>query len=492
MPENEFEKKVSSEMQDLGFKPSENVWLRVEERIKKKKNRRVFVIVFLLAGLALLGYWQRNNFFGGNENDIAKTEQQTGKNSKSAHETTKPSTITTEATSKKDTQEMTGTRENEKSKQNGSAADNKGTSVSKKETYDHGENKNEIKVKKPAAEQAGFDDKPEVVISPTNSKKKTAIGEESKKKDAPVVNKEPGIIVKQDESNQNLEKLVAAGIDSAKTRATEPEKKSNEKKDTILKVEQPKEPKPIVKKDPSGKKWKWGLHITPGISSLSDLSSNSQKSADRLAYQNPANSGSGLPPVRREPSDPKGGFALQAGGFAQRQLSQRTGISLGVQYSYYSNILHVGSPRGSLPQVTSADRNSYSIYNAGGDTIKYTNQYHFIELPLSFQWRLNKNYEKPFIWSMAFTVGQLVASDAIMYDTAFNGIYRQNKELLNKTQFSLATGFLWTIADSKQVQWNLGPVVNIHLNRLADNPFDKKGNLFFAGLRTAVLFDRSK
>ena len=72
MPENEFEKKVSSEMQDLKFKPSDNVWLRVKERIKTKKKRRVFVVIFFLAGLGLLGYWQRNNLFGEQKTDIAK------------------------------------------------------------------------------------------------------------------------------------------------------------------------------------------------------------------------------------------------------------------------------------------------------------------------------------------------------------------------------------------------------------------------------------
>ena len=61
MPENEFEKKVSSEMQDLKLSLQKK-YVRVEERIRKKKKRRVFVIIFLLAGLALLGYWQRNNF----------------------------------------------------------------------------------------------------------------------------------------------------------------------------------------------------------------------------------------------------------------------------------------------------------------------------------------------------------------------------------------------------------------------------------------------
>src|SRR4026207_309467 len=103
MPENEFEKKVSSEMQALKFAPSEKVWLRVEERIRKKNKRRVFVIIFLLAGLVLLGYWQRNNLFGEKKTDIVKTEQQKEDNSKPSEETnnspaTVPNTESAEAT----------------------------------------------------------------------------------------------------------------------------------------------------------------------------------------------------------------------------------------------------------------------------------------------------------------------------------------------------------------------------------------------------------
>src|SRR6188474_3282737 len=96
MPENEFEKKISSEMQELRFKPSENVWLRVEERIREKKKRRIFIVIFLLAGLALLGYWQRNNLFGEQKNEFSKTapKDSPGEKQKEANsESTKENTV---------------------------------------------------------------------------------------------------------------------------------------------------------------------------------------------------------------------------------------------------------------------------------------------------------------------------------------------------------------------------------------------------------------
>jgi phosphotransferase system IIB component len=167
---------------------------------------------------------------------------------------------------------------------------------------------------------------------------------------------------------------------------------------------------------------------------------------------------------------------------------------LGLQYGYYSNVLHIGNMRnsGNTQLFSVLGRNANQVYNAGGDTTKYTNSYHFIELPFLFQWQLNKNKTKPFIWNTGFTIGQLIASNAIMYDTAFNGVYYKNKSQLNKTQFSLLTGFSWTIANNKQLQWNLGPVADLHLSKLIDNPFENKRYLFFVGLRTGVLLNSKK
>jgi hypothetical protein len=67
---------VQEEMQGFKLKPSEVVWPKIEERIREKKKRRIFFILFFLAGLALLGYWQRDYFFGGNKNNIAQNKNQ--------------------------------------------------------------------------------------------------------------------------------------------------------------------------------------------------------------------------------------------------------------------------------------------------------------------------------------------------------------------------------------------------------------------------------
>ncbi len=508
MPENEFEKKISSEMQDLKFKPSEHVWLRVEERIKTKKKRRIFVVIFLLAGLALLGYWQRGNLFGEQKNDIAKTvqkdssdEKQKENNSQSANEINDSSAIkqNAETTKPEETKNTTDKIVDDKLSDDRSVDDKKDIAGSKNEVNKPKKN-NEGANRKPGSVKTKKDNGPEgsIAIVSANSKKKNGVFDDASKD----LKTNSETTTKQAEVNQTEIKPVESKIDSAKAVTNEQEKDTTAKKDTLLKADPTKDPAPqIVKKDPSEKKWKWGLHITPGISSLNEndisLGGGGANFADAFGNQNPVGSGTGSPPPpRQKPSEVKAGFAFQIGAFAQRKLSNRTSLSVGLQYGYYSNILHIGNRRGSLNNNTqfnsAVGRYANQVYNAGSDTTKYTNSYHFIELPLLFQWQLNKNKVKPFIWSIGFTVGQLISSNAIMYDTAFNGVYYKNKSQLNKTQFSLSTGFSWTIASNKNVQWKLGPVADIHLSKLIDNPFENKRYLFFIGLRTGVVFNSKK
>ena len=251
--------------------------------------------------------------------------------------------------------------------------DKKDIAVSKNEINKPKKSKEETNGK-PGSVKTKKDHKPEgsIAIVSANSKTKNGFVDNTSKdlKTNPETNE------KQKEINQTEAKPVESKIDSAKAVTGEQEKNATPKPDTLLKADPAKDPAPpIAQINLSEKKWKWGLHITPGISSLNDngISFGGLKSADLNDQSPTAGSGAGAapPPVRQKPSDVKAGFALQIGAFAQRKLSNRTSLSMGLQYGYYSNVIHVGNRRDSLIGNANApfsgiDRNASQIYNAGG------------------------------------------------------------------------------------------------------------------------------
>ncbi len=499
MPENEFEKKVSSEMQELKFAPSEKVWLHVEERIRKKNKRRVFVIIFLLAGLSLLGYWQRDNLFGEKKNDIVKTEKQEESNSKPLEEeATINSATTTQHTTTPEENEINDVKTSNKKDEN----TNNKTVTEKLVTEIPSVRKNNIDIPgnkiSPAAKKdrnvsAPLKNDNENQPAPPVTTAVTDVNAKiSGKKDTVVNGPDEVVDKKQTDIKQPERKPADNNPDSVKSGIIQPKKNSIDIKDSASKKRSLKDSAAVVQKKPGAKKWKWGLQFTPGISSLHEHSfSLSEKRFADVNYQSPS-TGAGMP-ARRRPSEVRSGFAFQAGGFAQTKISSRISFSIGFQYAYYSSHLDVGNRRDSLLSLQfSSFLDANSVYNAGSDTTTYTNHYHFIELPLHVQWQLNKNKTKPFVWSAGFSIGQLITSNAIMYDTAFGGIYYKNKNLLNKTQFSLSTGFSWTVANNKRMQWIVGPFADIHLNKLVTNPFEDKKYLHFIGMRTAMIVNQKK
>ncbi len=115
------------------------------------------------------------------------------------------------------------------------------------------------------------DNKPEasIAIVSANSKTKNGVVDGASKD----LKTNPETNIRQEEINQTEVKQVENKIDSAKAVTGEQEKNATTKTDTLLKTDPTNDPAPqVVKTDLSTKKWKWGLHITPGISSLNDNS----------------------------------------------------------------------------------------------------------------------------------------------------------------------------------------------------------------------------
>lgn len=517
MPENEFEKKVSSELQGLKFRPSETVWMKVEERIRKKRNKRVFLIIFLLAGLSLVGYWQWDNFFGDRKNEVAQTETSTfeknnntdqndedikKENGLSKEKQTGDAAVKSkDENEKKETVTTTTTNKPGKGIPPNTSAEN--ATVNKRTTLPVGKKRIDPKNKKrflmPAQKrEAVLKDNDLTIIVPDKPATKDDV-----RKPAEVNNADQDININSKPTENKLDSARLSDIDPHSVADRKPSVNVGSviSKDTLAKkIDSVSRAitadSPIVKFPTSSfdKKWKWGAQFVPGISFLNEngFTFNTNKSADALNYQSPS-AGSGGSAPWQKPSEMKPGFAFQLGVVLQKQLNQKTNFSFGLQYGFYSTHIGIGFRRDSLLRFASqlsSLQEATSVYNAGGDTIHYTNRYHFIQFPLRFQWQLNKNKTRPISWDAGASVSYLFVTNALMYDTAFNGIYYQNSKRLNRTQFSLSTGFSFAISNNRRMQWSLGPFVDFHLNKLVDNPFERKKYLVFTGIRTSVVFNK--
>lgn len=492
MPETNFEKNVQQEMLGFKVKPSEELWAKVEERIRKKKRRKFFFILFF-AGLALLGYWQRDFLFS--EKEPAVTESVTLLQKKisivDSIKTIIPEKINKEELVKENT---------EKSKK--VLTKNKKTIDPVKEKIISGKKEKQI------------DKVSDEVVAKTNRDSEKPVSFQIKS------------IIDEPKEIQILKDISAVEIDAAtrikdrieismvKTDTSTPkeiEKISDfkiqvenkvqidsiqkpESIDSIQKPESKADTMAATKKQPAvSKKWKWGVQVTPGISSSSNKSFSLFKS---LNASPDAFSGGPTPPSvpLAKPSNREAGFAIKLGVFAQRKISSGLELSLGLQYSYYSDHILVGGRRDSVLNI-SPQRMIFSdatqVYAAANSFSNYTNRYHFLELPVTLHIRLNKNSNKPFYFNLGFVTGQMIAGNALVYDTAFRGVYYKSNKLFNKTQFSISPGFLWTIP-GKKLQWSFGPDLDIHLNRFLNSSFESEKYLVVPGFKTRVLFQRKK
>ena len=98
MREEEFEKRVRDKMKQLGFDPSESVWIGVDKEINKEKRRRMPLFwLFFASGLLLAGgayYFVTNKNTAGvipnnnAEKTIAKIPEQGTSNKKQIEQPT--------------------------------------------------------------------------------------------------------------------------------------------------------------------------------------------------------------------------------------------------------------------------------------------------------------------------------------------------------------------------------------------------------------------
>ena len=503
MLENNFEKNVQTQMGAFKVRPSDEVWIKVEERIRDKKKKRIFFIIFLFSGLALLGYWQRHYFIQENKlaaipetNAINKTETESSavKQDKSTVETNNKE-LPVERSAIHKTQQINTSKETNREipaikKAVSNPEKNKKTAV----LFISTENKTVPADTKVKAQDIARPQAKTFITEIADVKEKTEKVTDVKTKNEEGKSEEKIIQGKID--NEKIEKQISLPKDnifSKEEKAVVSEIYKKEQADTATQPETKSDSvafkKPIVV---TSKKWKWGVQFTPGISSLTDnfFSLSMNKS---MGYASPQTGSANATPVAG-PSASTSGFAFQTGVFAQRKISRRLQLSIGLQYAYYSSHLKVGGNRDSVLNLSnqfSVLRDASTVFSSANTFKNYTNSYHFAELPLSLHIQLNKNIRKPFYFNLGFTAGQMIGSNALVYDTSFGGIYIKTKKPFNKTQLSLSSGLMWTIT-GKKLQWNIGPFFDMHVNRLLNNSVETDKYLSMFGLKTRIILPAKK
>jgi hypothetical protein len=483
MPVNNFEKLVQQKMDELQLRPSAEVWEEVEKRIRKEKRRRRFILWFFLFGaLSLSGaaWWVIDNNKKQIPADNSVTQTITDRKT-DAITTNTSETINKENASKNKT-EVNSENENEKT----AAPSTSNPAITKTETSSDKEITVVAEIKKPVKKEKIITNPAAVVLKKKNRyKTKTSLPSVTnndqpaitKKKDKNEIANKPDDIVKTDGNAVIKEPVVANKNSEANdTLAADKNILANDqvssKQETTPQVKDSlvtKQPEPVTKKSnskPKKNKWEFGIMAMAGSSTKTEGISifDGQKSFDALTL--------GSSPVGSPAQTvttvalPKKSFSWQIGMYAKRKLTKRTGLSAGFIFFSYSTIQQTGSFVDSS-RVYYNNRYSSSVSNfyRNGTAVDYKNHYYCLQLPVSFHWQLNKGVKLPLVWQNGFSVGFLTGSNALVYNSASNVFYRDNK-LLYKTQIAYQSGLYVKLFNKSKNPLTAGVLYNYHFSKL--------------------------
>jgi len=189
--------------------------------------------------------------------------------------------------------------------------------------------------------------------------------------------------------------------------------------------------------------WQFQLNASAGMSDLGEQLL--ETAAASGLYFDPLQSSVGGV-VSHTASEVKSGPSFSIGASANKSIGKKWAVGVGISYQYFSNNIKVGEK---VDSVVVINQNSFAMdrvsqyYKSNGST-PYTNQYHFISLPLSFQWQ----FAKKFSWQSGLVASKMINTNALHYD-GVSGKYYEDENLFNEFQVSATTAVLFGFKKNK-------------------------------------------
>lgn len=448
MSGREFDKAIQEKAQQLRLDPSPEVWEKVSANLHRRRKRRVAAWIFsaaaILSGIMVVGYRELANNRTGNIGRPELSERSTTITATDKHKISSTPTVT-----------KTKTAIDKKSTQQGKIAVHSLTVPDPAVAYPQQKSSHNKKAKQFYATVGSPDltDDPTLFIS----------------------NEDPG----------TKREMAPAEIALAKNALTSPTVPANKKAlSDRLNAMQKKITENTGKESPL---WSGDIFVAAGISPMISLQNSAEAlsgSASLSLINNPTTSVS--LPGQASAVRPAG--AYQLGITISRKINQRLTAISGIRYAYFANQISVGETVNTAVPVYN-DRmerlNATAIYTGNGKRADYTNQYHFLQLPLEIGIGLDK--KQRFNLEGGFVLGYLVHSNALLYNHV-SGVYYSDNDAIRKWQAGVSTRFNYRILNGRQFNMDLGPFIQYQLSPLYVAP--KGQHLLAAGLSGRILLKK--
>jgi len=474
MEQNNFEKNIQQKMDELKIPPSDSVWTNIEKRIdKKQKDRRViFILFFLILFLLSGGYWLLNS---GKNSQGNQSVSNLGKRD------SKPRLNESfgQATNNQDSSFNKSVTPSSDSSGNYDIANispkRSKTPAKLQSTIFQDESENNIKNKRQQnlTEKAYSKHPPERIIRAGTNNEENEIGLnnannfsakkpgnfeiERKKNNSDLINNIQNKITGDSLSDQLKSEKITKGIIAKNNSSTKrnPEKRQKNH-------------------------WIFGITLSAGKSMIGEDPLGINNSNADYLQSSPLNAGSyGGTSAVFNPSKINNSFAFIIGAFVGKNISKKSKILLGISYKYFSLVNKVGAPTSSALYQFSAANNINS----------YRNNFHYLELPVSFKFQLNKSKMLPLYWQAGINISQLISSNALQFQ-ASPGLYYNNNSLFKKTQLGLNTGISATLFSKQRIPLTIGPYFYYDASKLANKGLYQNKHFSFIGIRTEILFHK--
>jgi len=461
MPDNIFENKLNEQMGDFKFSPSDAVWQKLEKELTNRKKRRTGIIWFF-AGLLLVSAGliivSRNNekmhvsdTITNNTNSIFKRDQKTVPGNIEAPKQNDSDAIDQAKKSKLPAPDSVSNVNEYTGNKNLSATGPTLMSPSVRNVVSDRTGKAKSKEPSPGREYAAV-----------------PLGEKLKRNPEVEIMADMAMI---DPVRSQKQLQIPVKINGIITIASPASAGNPVDADSVLLADAAK--KSTIQKRPVT----FGLRIEAGRSSAPENVLSTQKSADLNSVPN---TGSG--PVVFYPYEQNPSFGWSLGAWIRKPLSPKISLQSGLIYHQYRTSTPVGSQgQGSFFIGSDTNNRRNDRYFREGDSITYINRYHLLSVPASFSFLLNQGKNLPVSWYAGIEPGWLMGSNALVKDTS--GILYSDKNLFNRFQVGLETGFSFRLWNKSRHPAELGPVFRYMISPVFKNGTNYAGHLSFIGLR---------